>query len=113
MGGPNVTGDILSRVLRKRIQLKGSTLRTRSIEVNCGLLIFRFKFSIFLLFKYKHKLMTDFESRILPHFKNGKLKAIIDSVYEFNEIAEAHRRMESNLNVGKILLKISDEKEEL
>lgn len=36
MGGPNVTGDILSRVLRKRIQLKGSTLRTRSIEVNCA-----------------------------------------------------------------------------
>ena len=57
--------------------------------------------------------MKDFESRILPHFNDGKLKPIIDSVYEFDEIAEAHRRMESNLNVGKILLKISDEKDEL
>ena len=33
MGGGNVTGDILSRIQRKRIQLKSSTLRTRTIEV--------------------------------------------------------------------------------
>jgi tumor protein p53-inducible protein 3 len=34
MGGANVTGDILGRVLRKRIQIKGSTLRSRTIQVS-------------------------------------------------------------------------------
>jgi tumor protein p53-inducible protein 3 len=33
MGGGNVNGDILSRIMRKRIQLKSSTLRARSDEV--------------------------------------------------------------------------------
>jgi tumor protein p53-inducible protein 3 len=33
MGGANVTGDVLGRVLRKRLQIKGSTLRSRTIQV--------------------------------------------------------------------------------
>ena len=33
MGGGSVTGDILSRIMRKRIHLKASTLRARSDEV--------------------------------------------------------------------------------
>lgn len=33
MGGSQINGDLLAKVLRKRIQLKGTTLRTRSIEV--------------------------------------------------------------------------------
>ncbi len=33
MGGSTVNGDILNSILRKRIHLKGSTLRARSIEV--------------------------------------------------------------------------------
>lgn len=34
MGGNQVNGDILGRILRKRIQLKGTTLRTRSVDVS-------------------------------------------------------------------------------
>ena len=33
MGGSNVNGDILASILRKRIHLKGTTLRARSTEV--------------------------------------------------------------------------------
>jgi tumor protein p53-inducible protein 3 len=33
MGGPNVNGDLLGKILRKRIQIKGTTLRTRSVGV--------------------------------------------------------------------------------
>ena len=50
---------------------------------------------------------------MLPHFENGKLKPVIDSVYEFNDIAEAHRAMENSSNTGKIVIKISSDKDEL
>ena len=49
MGGGNVTGDILAKILRKRIHLKSSTLRTRSDEVIDILIKQNFK-SIFYKF---------------------------------------------------------------
>jgi tumor protein p53-inducible protein 3 len=49
----------------------------------------------------------------LPHFETGRLNKIIDQVYNLEDIAQAHTRMESNLNIGKILIKINDEEEEL
>lgn len=93
MGGGNVNGNILARILRKRIQLKSSTLRTRSVD-------------------YKEKLIEDFEAKILHHFESKRLVPIIDQVFELNDIQKAHARMESNANIGKILLKIFDEKTE-
>ncbi len=49
----------------------------------------------------------------MPHFETGRLNKIIDQVYNLEDIAQAHTRMESNLNIGKILIKINDEEEEL
>jgi tumor protein p53-inducible protein 3 len=40
MGGTGVNGDLLGRVLRKRIQIKGSTLRSRTIQVIMVLIFF-------------------------------------------------------------------------
>jgi tumor protein p53-inducible protein 3 len=54
--------------------------------------------------------MSDFEKRMLPHFQNGTLKPIIEKVYDFEQIAEAHKFMESNENIGKILLKVTGDK---
>lgn len=36
--------------------------------------------------------------------KSGKLKPVIDKVFAFDEIVEAHRYMESNAQVGKIVV---------
>jgi synaptic vesicle membrane protein VAT-1 len=41
---------------------------------------------------------------ILELFRTGKLKPRIDSVYPFAEAAEAHRRISSRGNVGKVIL---------
>jgi tumor protein p53-inducible protein 3 len=41
----------------------------------------------------------------MPDFQNGKLKPIIDKVFNLSEAAEAHKYMESNANIGKIILK--------
>jgi NADPH:quinone reductase-like Zn-dependent oxidoreductase len=42
----------------------------------------------------------------LPLFKNGKLKPLIDRVYDFKDLPEAQARMESNAHVGKIVVRI-------
>ena len=60
-------------------------------------------------FQYKYKLIQDFESKILGHFESKKLVPIIDQVFALEDIQKAHARMESNANIGKILLKVSDE----
>lgn len=96
MGGVRVEGDFFSKILRKRIHLKATTLKTRSIN-------------------YKHELMKDFESKILSKFNEYGLQVLIDKEFELEKIAEAHKHMESNANIGKIIIKVSqtDEKQEL
>ena len=68
-------------------------------------------YTIVLFFKYKEELMKDFEARILKHFADGTLKAIIETVFELDQVADAHRLMESNKNIGKILLKIAGDED--
>ena len=85
MGGGSVNGDILAKIMRKHIQLKTSTLRTRSSD-------------------YKHRLMQDFEQKLMSHFKSGNLEPVIDRVYSLDDIGKAHQRMESNLNMGKLFV---------
>ena len=52
--------------------------------------------------------MVDFESRLLEHFETGTVKAIIEREFDLEKIANAHAFMESNANIGKILLKVAD-----
>jgi hypothetical protein len=44
----------------------------------------------------------------IPHCVDGRLMPVIDSVLPLSKASEVHRRMESNLNVGKIVLTIAD-----
>ena len=41
---------------------------------------------------------------VIPLFDSGALRPVIDSRYAFDDIADAHRHMEDNANVGKILI---------
>jgi putative PIG3 family NAD(P)H quinone oxidoreductase len=45
----------------------------------------------------------------LPRFESGELHPVIDIVLPLEQAAEAHRRMEANSNVGKIVLQVSDQ----
>lgn len=40
-------------------------------------------------------------------FASGRLRPVIDSVFELEDIVEAHRRLESNAQLGKILVRVS------
>ena len=85
MGGREASTD-LGRVLMKRLRLQGSTLRS-------------------LPFERKRELVARFEREVWPRLDSGELGPVLDRSYPAAEAAEAHRRMEANENIGKILLK--------
>ena len=78
----------LGLLLVKRLNVLGSTLRARSIEE-------------------KIVLIESFAKRVLPDFENGLLSPTLDRMFSWEEVDEAHRYMEENLNRGKIVLRIS------
>lgn len=54
----------------------------------------------------KQAMAHRFGNRWLQHFKPDGIMPVIDSVLPLSRAADAHRRMESNQNVGKIVLEI-------
>jgi putative PIG3 family NAD(P)H quinone oxidoreductase len=84
MGGANASVNV-GLILSKRITWIGTTLRSRPVE-------------------RKLALSQRFIDEVLPLFDSGALRPVVDSRYGFDDIADAHRHMEANANVGKILI---------
>jgi NADPH:quinone reductase len=49
-----------------------------------------------------------FVADVLPHIAAGRIKPVIDKVYPFAELPAAKARMESNAQVGKIVVRMPD-----
>jgi len=47
-----------------------------------------------------------FKKDFLPLFASGKLRPLIDRVYDFDDLPEAKARMESDAHVGKIVVRV-------
>ncbi len=88
MGGIKVEEFVLTKILTRRLQIMGSTLRARSLE-------------------YKIGLTKDFSDFALSKFATKELQPVIDSVHDWKDVADAHRYMEANKNKGKIILRVS------
>ena len=88
LGGGQVDEFDMRKILVKRLSIIGSTLRSRTLD-------------------YQIKLTKEFSSFALERFKDGKLKPVIDSVFNWDEAAKAHKYMEENKNIGKIVLNIN------
>lgn len=86
LGGARAMVD-LGRLLSRRQTLCGIVLRTRTLPE-------------------KAALVRAFRRDLLPWIREGKLRPIIDSVFDLGAVQEAHRRMDANLNVGKIVLRV-------
>ena len=86
MGGP-VASFALGALLPKRASLIGTVLRSRPIE-------------------QKIEANQRFVTELLPRFEDGSLKPVIDSRYPLADIAAAHTYMETNANIGEILIDI-------
>ena len=58
--------------------------------------------------QYKADLVKAFSHRVLPHFSGqaASLRPVIDSTFLLENIAEAHRHMEANRNMGKIIVNV-------
>lgn len=78
--------------MRKRTTLVGTVLRARPQE-------------------YKTNLVKQFHDEALNGFIEGKLKVFIDKTWPMEQIADAHKYMEDNLTMGKLIMTIIQDKE--
>jgi NADPH:quinone reductase-like Zn-dependent oxidoreductase len=75
----------LGMILNKRVSITGTVLRTRPLEE-------------------KIAVAREFESKVVPLFESKQLRPVVERVFSFAEIGDAHRMMESDANFGKIVL---------
>ncbi len=75
----------LGVVLRKRITMVGTSLRSRPLEE-------------------KVAAVQAFARHALPLFAEGRIRPVMDRSFPMEEAPEAHRRMEADRNFGKIVL---------
>jgi len=86
LGGATATIN-LGRLIQKRQSLRGLVMRSRSnLE--------------------KIELTRSFIHSTLPLFADGRLRALVDSVFPLSEVRRAHEHMEENQNLGKIVLSV-------
>ena len=84
MNGKDAQVD-LSVVMRKRLTITGSMLRSREIS-------------------FKAAIAQNLEKNIWPLLASGKIKPVINKVFPAEQAADAHRLMESSEHVGKIVI---------
>lgn len=87
LGGAVVEKVNLAPIMVKRLTITGSTLRPRTPEE-------------------KRAIRDDLLSQVWPLLDEGKLAPIIDTVVPFEDVAKAHRLMETSGHIGKIMLRI-------
>ncbi|MGE3635182.1 MAG: NAD(P)H-quinone oxidoreductase [Sandaracinaceae bacterium] len=84
MGG--ASGELpLGLLLAQRLSVRGTVLRSRPLEE-------------------KAALAQRFHAEVLGGFEDGSLRPIVDEVFPMDQVAEAHRRLESNDTFGKLVL---------
>jgi putative PIG3 family NAD(P)H quinone oxidoreductase len=84
VGGSTAAFD-LRRILSRRIAIIGTVLRSRSVAE-------------------KAAATEAFVRDLAAGFESNTLRAVIDSVFPLDAIADAHRRMESNTTFGKVVI---------
>lgn len=85
LGGVSVKNMNLVPIIRKRLSIKGSTLRNRPDQ-------------------YKISLTSDFHSYAMEYIENGIIYPVIHRIYNWENVEEAHQLMSENKNTGKIIL---------
>jgi putative PIG3 family NAD(P)H quinone oxidoreductase len=84
VAGASATLD-LRRILSRRITIVGTVLRARSTDEKAG--------------------ATQAFSRDLSAlFEDGRLRPVVDQIFPLANLADAHRRMESNESFGKVVI---------
>lgn len=87
--GSSATLDF-SIVMRKRLKIIGTVLRSRSTEE-------------------KATATRLFAAHVIPLIERGLVRPVIDKIYNMEDVRAAHERLESNASFGKVVLMIGDE----
>ncbi|MGV2098187.1 NAD(P)H-quinone oxidoreductase [Rhizobium sp. 21-4511-3d] len=87
LGGSMAEKVNLTPIMVKRLTVTGSTMRPRTAEE-------------------KRAIRDDLLSQVWPLLEAGTVSPVIDKVYAFENVVEAHRRMETSAHIGKIMLKL-------
>ena len=74
-------------VMRKRLRIMGTSLRTRSLEE-------------------KATATRLFAQHVVPLLASGVVRPVMDTVFKMEEVRAAHQRIESNQSFGKVVLTI-------
>ena len=74
-------------VMRKRLRIMGTSLRTRSLEE-------------------KATATRLFAQHVVPLLASGAVRPVMDKVFRMEEVRAAHQRIESNESFGKVVLTI-------
>jgi NADPH2:quinone reductase len=77
----------LGVLLRRRLQVIGTVMRSRTAEE-------------------KSELAESTREHLLPRFESGDLFPVVDRVFDLHEAAAAHTYMEENRNAGKVVLRV-------
>ena len=77
----------LMPVMLKRLTFTGSTLRTRSPE-------------------FKRRIAEILEAKIWPLIEKGKIRPVMFKTFALDQAGDAHRLMETNTHIGKIVLRV-------
>lgn len=86
MGGGSY--ELESRyVMSKRLQIRGTVLRARTLEE-------------------KIRATQAFAAEVVPLLASGVLRPVVDSIFALDDISDAHRRLESNQSTGKVVIEI-------
>ena len=76
-----------SHVMRRRLTITGSTLRPQSNVA-------------------KALIAAELREKVWPMVEAGALRPVMDAEFALDDVVEAHRRMESGVNIGKIVLRV-------
>ncbi|KAK6338767.1 hypothetical protein TWF696_009579 [Orbilia brochopaga] len=85
LGGVKTQEPIdVASILRKRVRIEGTTLRSRSLE-------------------YQKALRDRLVQEAMPKFEEDGYKLFVEKVFSWKDIIQAHKLMESNQTKGKII----------
>jgi NADPH2:quinone reductase len=87
LGGAIAEKANLAPIMVKRLHLMGSTMRPRTAAE-------------------KQEIRDQLRERVWPLLEAGKVAPVIYKIFDFEEVVDAHRLMESSDHIGKIMLKV-------
>jgi NADPH:quinone reductase-like Zn-dependent oxidoreductase len=88
LGGSQAEKVNLTPIMVKRLTVTGSTMRPRTAEE-------------------KRAIRDDLLAQVWPLLEEGKVAPVIHTVLPFDEVADAHRLMETSSHIGKIMMRLS------